>query len=78
MRVSDRVRLGGAAALFALFVVATPAAAAPCGNGNHFGNPNCGGSLASTPELDSALLFGSGVAGVAGYALLRWRSRRRN
>jgi hypothetical protein len=32
---------------------------------------------AATPELSSLVLFGSGAAGLGGYALLRWRTRRR-
>jgi hypothetical protein len=32
---------------------------------------------AETPELGSLALFGSGAAGMAGYALNRLRSRRR-
>jgi hypothetical protein len=32
---------------------------------------------AATPELGSLALFGSGLAGLGGYALLRWRTRRR-
>lgn len=36
-----------------------------------------GGIYAATPELDSLVLFGSGATGLAGYALLRLRARRR-
>jgi hypothetical protein len=36
-------------------------------------NPN----MAETPELSSLALFGSGVAGAAGYALMRIRAGRR-
>jgi hypothetical protein len=36
-----------------------------------------GGVFAATPELDSLVLFGSGAAGLAGYALMRFRGRRR-
>jgi hypothetical protein len=32
--------------------------------------------LGATPELDSLVLFGSGIVGVAGYVLLRRRARR--
>jgi hypothetical protein len=35
-----------------------------------------GFTLSATPELDSLLLFGTGLAGVAGYGALRWRARR--
>ena len=33
--------------------------------------------LAATPELDSVLLFGSGLVGLAGYATMRLRARRK-
>jgi hypothetical protein len=46
------------------------------GNGGD-GNGNLKHLLAATPELDSMLLFGTGIAGAAGYAALRVRSRRR-
>ena len=36
-----------------------------------------GGTPNQTPELGSLALFGSGAAGMAGYALLRFRNRRR-
>jgi hypothetical protein len=35
------------------------------------------GIWAQTPELDSLLLFGSGAAGMAGYAIMRLRASRR-
>ncbi len=44
-------------------------------------NPDAfaGGKVwAATPELDSILLFGTGAAGMAGYALTRMRARRRD
>jgi hypothetical protein len=37
-----------------------------------------GSIFASTPELDSLVLFGTGAAGLAGYTLLRLRARRRD
>jgi hypothetical protein len=37
-----------------------------------------GDIVASTPELDSLALFGSGAMGLAGYAVLRLRARRRS
>ncbi len=40
-------------------------------------NGQLGQSPTATPELDSLFLFGTGVAGVAGYAALRIRARRR-
>jgi hypothetical protein len=63
----------------------SPAAAAPGGNGNgngNGGNNGTGGnnnppSFAATPELDSLALFGTGAAGLAGYALMRLRAARR-
>jgi hypothetical protein len=42
-------------------------------NGN---NQNGNFNLSSTPELDSILLFGTGLAGLAGYALVRVRAGR--
>jgi hypothetical protein len=33
--------------------------------------------VSATPELDSLLLFGSGALGLSGYALTRWRARRK-
>jgi hypothetical protein len=47
-------------------------------NGNQGGNVQ--GQypfLASTPELDSLLLFGSGAAGLAAYGMTRLRARRK-
>jgi hypothetical protein len=35
-------------------------------------------NVAATPELDSLVLFGTGAAGVVGYALLRQRARRKS
>jgi len=35
-------------------------------------------SVASTPELGSLLLFGTGLAGAGAYALTRLRARRRS
>jgi hypothetical protein len=40
--------------------------------------PDEGFVFAQTPELDSVVLFGSGALGLAGYALVRMRARRRN
>jgi len=34
-------------------------------------------NVAATPELDSFVLFGTGLAGAAGYALTRIMARRR-
>jgi hypothetical protein len=44
------------------------------GNGNTFGTTPAPGE---TPELSSLLLFGSGAAGAASYAVLRLRAGRR-
>ena len=74
-------------AVFAMAIITTSAAlAAPGGNGNGIGNGGTNGnggsgnsnppSVAATPELDSLVLFGTGVAGVASYALIRVRARR--
>jgi hypothetical protein len=47
-----------------------------CGGG---GNPDPHGppSPSATPELDSLLLFGVGLSGLGGYAMTRYRARRR-
>jgi hypothetical protein len=55
------------------------------GNRNENGNDNNGDrwdkkdppTVSATPELDSLVLFGTGAAGVAGYALMRLRAGRR-
>ena len=39
-----------------------------------FGGPN----MAATPELDALTLFGSGLVGMGGYALSRFRARRKS
>jgi hypothetical protein len=42
------------------------------------GNTGGGGTPdpSATPEMDSLLLFGGGLSGLGGYALMRIRSRR--
>ena len=40
------------------------------------GNSAQGNIFAATPELDSVILFGTGIAGLAGFALTRARARR--
>jgi hypothetical protein len=34
-------------------------------------------TLTQTPELDSLALLGTGLLGFGGYAMTRWRGRRR-
>jgi Domain of unknown function DUF11 len=48
------------------------------GTGSGGGGGGGGGGVppGATPELDSLLLFGSGLSGLAGYAALRLRTRR--
>jgi hypothetical protein len=77
------LRLAGAIALFSFSVAAAPAFADP-GNGNDCGkhptNPACTvdpPAVNATPELDSLVLFGTGVLGAGGYALTRFRALRR-
>jgi hypothetical protein len=43
------------------------------------GPPGPGGppGVGATPELDSLILFGTGLSGLAGYSMLRLRARRR-
>ena len=69
--------------VFSLAIMTTSAAlAAPGGNGNGNGNGGTNGNggnppaVSATPELDSLVLFGTGAAGFAGYALMRVRARR--
>jgi hypothetical protein len=62
--------------LVALFMAATPALA-KC-DANH-GPDECRDllPLSATPELGSLVLFGTGLVGAGGYALTRFRARRR-
>lgn len=57
---------------------ATATTTVPITPGGGVGGDGGGGGInpGQTPELDSLLLFGSGLSGLAGYALLRRRSRR--
>ena len=82
-----RVRVGWAVApaLLALAVAASPASA-DCGNDKPVGRPadECpratgpeAPSPGATPELDSLVLFGTGLLGAGGYALTRLRAARR-
>jgi hypothetical protein len=72
-------------ALGALLLTASASMASAQGNGNGQGNNGNGNgnggsqrfTLAATPEVDSIVLFGTGLAGVAAYAALRWRTRHR-
>ena len=80
----QRLRLATAACVLGISLAsAMPVAAAPGGNGGNNNNNNNGNSgvgnppSAATPELDSLALFGTGAAGMAGYALMRIRARRR-
>lgn len=72
------LKLAGAIALFSLSFAAVPAFADSdnrCKN-----NPEkdgCGPTVSATPELDSIVLFGTGLAGAGAYALTRFRARRR-
>lgn len=65
-----------APALVVMFMAATPASA-KC-DANH-GPDECRDppSVSATPELGSLLLFGTGLVGAGGYALTRFRTRRR-
>ena len=58
-------------------LTASPTAAAPGGNGRGTGSGNNPPSVGATPELGSLMLFGTGAAGMAGYALMQLRARRR-
>jgi hypothetical protein len=57
-------------------ITAWPRRAAPLA-GLLLADGGTGGPPSATPELDSLLLFGAGVSGLGGYALLRLRGRRR-
>ena len=53
------------------------------GNNGNNGNGNSGNygggnppAVSATPELDSLALFGSGVAGILAYGVMRYRVRR--
>jgi hypothetical protein len=64
--------------MLALFMVATPVSA-KC-DATH-GNADCRDddpAVNATPELDSLVLFGTGILGAGGYALTRFRARRRH
>jgi hypothetical protein len=80
LRVLSRFYCGTVAVAMAMFILAAPAAAAPsCGNGPNNGNTHCvAPSPSATPELDSVILFGSGLLGAAGYGLIRLRARQRD
>ena len=56
----------------------TPLPTMPLWGGITFGSVWNGGSIvATTPELGSLALFGTGAVGLAGYAMMRMRSGRR-
>jgi hypothetical protein len=46
----------------------------PSGGGCDPNDPLCNGGVGATPELDSILLFGSGLSGIVAYAVGRWRA----
>ncbi len=54
------------------------AGALAAGNGGHPPQPTGGVSPSATPELDSLVLFGTGLLGAGGYALTRFRACRRS
>jgi hypothetical protein len=76
--------LAGVLLLIGGMLLAAPASscAVPCEHGQHVGNPHCEegpslglpAGLAATPELDSSMLFGVGLVGLAGF---RWYQRRK-
>jgi hypothetical protein len=68
MHALGKRSLAALAALCTAALSASPVAAAPGTRPP---------SVASTPELDSLVLFGTGVIGVAGYAVMRFRATRR-
>ena len=78
--MTNKKKLLASVACGALLVIATASVvSADPGDGigkGPRGNPP-GFSPAATPELDSLLLFGSGLAGVLGYGALHLRARRR-
>jgi hypothetical protein len=80
--VHGTVRAAAVIGALAFFALASPVAAENCDKGNQMFKPKCedqiGPPLAATPELGSLVLFGSGLAGVAGYALTRYRARARS
>jgi hypothetical protein len=82
MKIWNHLVLTAAALGTALFILASPVAAAPCDGGNHSGNPHCDQDpnppMNATPELDSAILMGSGLVGAVGYGLMRLRARRQD
>ena len=73
LQVCDPAPLCGAASAV-VHVVSTDTG--PPGPG---GLPGSGGppGVGATPELDSLMLFGTGLSGLAGYSMLRLRARRR-
>src|ERR1041384_5803549 len=67
-----------------VMAMATTPASANCGNDKDVGRSEdlCANdhapSLNATPELDSLVLFGTGLAGAGGYVLTRYRARRQH
>jgi hypothetical protein len=62
----------------AVLIATASAAGAQGANGRGPGGSGPPGlQVAATPELDSALLFGTGLLSIASYGALRWRARRK-
>jgi len=78
VQIWNSLRWAAVGAGLTLFMLSTPAAADPCDNGLHVGNPHCAPPVSATPELDSLMLFGGGLLAVGGYAITRLRGRRRD
>ena len=75
-----RLVIVGATLLVALSTASPIAAAGQNNNNNNPPNNNNNNNppaLNATPELDSLALFGTGAAGMVGYALMRLRAGRR-
>ena len=77
MALRHTLRLVGATALFSLTVMAAPAFADPSCDKKPDQHKQCDVDPTATPELDSIVLFGTGLLGAGGYALTRFRARRR-